>query len=51
MEILEKRVVSNRGRYNPQAVKRKMSNYKTKHRQTKPDTDYIDYEKRIGIVK
>lgn len=51
MEILEERVGSSRGRCNPRAVKRKMSKYKTKHRQKKPDTDFIDYEKRIGIVK
>jgi len=32
-EILEERVVSSRGRRNPRVVKRKMSNYPTKHRQ------------------
>lgn len=31
-EILEVRVASSRGRCNPRAVKRKMSNYPTKHR-------------------
>lgn len=31
-EILEERVVSSRGRHNPRAVKRKMSNFPTKHR-------------------
>jgi hypothetical protein len=31
-EILEERVVSSRGRRNPRVVKRKMSNYPTKHR-------------------
>ena len=31
-EILEERVVSSRRRHNPRAIKRKMSNFPTKHR-------------------
>lgn len=33
LEILEERVSSSRGRHDPRAIKRKMSNYPTRHRQ------------------
>lgn len=41
-EILEERVVSSRGRHNPRAVKRKMSNFPTKHRNPQRGTVWRD---------
>jgi hypothetical protein len=49
-EILQERVVSSRGRRNPRAVKRKMSNFPLRPRHTKP-LKSIRIEKAIKIIK
>lgn len=48
-EILEERVSSSRGRYNPRAVKRKMSNYHTKSRN--PQSGTVRRFPQIRIVR
>jgi len=45
-EILQERVVPNRGRRNPRGVKRKMSNFPLRPRHAKP-LKPIDIEKAI----
>jgi len=49
-EILQERVVPNRGRRNPRGVKRKMSNFPLRPRHAKPFKS-IEVEKAIRIVK
>ena len=49
-EILQERVVPNRGRRNPRGVKRKMSNFPLRPRYAKP-LKSIDIKKAIRIVK
>ena len=49
-EILQERVVPQRGRRNPRGVKRKMSNFNLRPRHAKP-LKRIDIEKAIRIVK
>ena len=49
-EILQDRVVSNRGRRNPRGVKRKMSNFPLRPRHAKP-LKPIDIDRAIRIVK
>ena len=49
-EILQERVVANRGRRNPRGVKRKMSNFNLRPRHAKP-LKRIDIEKAIRIIK
>ena len=49
-EILQERVVANRGRRNPRGVKRKMSNFNLRPRHAKP-LQRIDIEKAIRILK
>jgi hypothetical protein len=49
-EILQERVVPQRGRRNPRGVKRKMSNFNLRPRHAKP-LQRIDIEKAIRIIK
>ena len=49
-EILQDRVVSNRGRRNPRGVKRKMSNFPLRPRHAQPRKS-IDIERAIRIIK
>ena len=49
-EILQERIVANRGRRNPRGVKRKMSNFNLRPRHVKP-LERIDVTKAIRIVK
>jgi hypothetical protein len=49
-EILQERVVSSRGRRTPRGVKRKISKFPVRRRQTSPATS-LDIEKTIQIVK
>ena len=49
-EILQDRVVSNRGRRNPRGVKRKMSNFPLRPRHAQP-LKPIDIDRAIRIVK
>lgn len=47
-EILEVRVSSSRGRYNPRAVKRKMSNFPTKSRH--PQRGTVRHSPRVRLL-
>ena len=49
-EILQERVVPQRGRRNPRGVKRKMSNFNLRPRHAEP-LQRIDIEKAIRIIK
>jgi hypothetical protein len=49
-EILQDRVVPNRGRRNPRGVKRKMSNFPLRPRHAKPLSP-IDIDRAILVVK
>jgi hypothetical protein len=49
-EILQERLVPNRGRRNPRGVKRKMSNFQLRPRHAEP-LKPINIEKAIRIVK
>lgn len=49
-EILQERVVPQRGRRNPRGVKRKMSNFNLRPRHAKP-LKPIDIEKSVRIIK
>ena len=49
-EILQERVVPNRGRRNPRGVKRKMSNFPLRPRHAKP-LKPIDIEKAVRVIK
>jgi hypothetical protein len=49
-EILEERVVSSRNRRNPRGVKRKMSNFPLRRRDSKP-MPKIDLQLAIVIIK
>jgi hypothetical protein len=49
-EILQERVVPQRGRRNPRGVKRKMSTFNLRPRHAKP-LERIDIEKAIRIIK
>ena len=49
-EILQERVVPQRGRRNPRGVKRKMSNFNLRPRHAKPLKPF-DIEKAIRIIK
>ncbi len=51
-EILEERVVSNRGRRNPHAVKRKVGKFPIRYRQSNaPPSPRIAYANHITIAK
>ena len=49
-EILQERVIPQRGRRNPRGVKRKMSNFSLRPRHAKP-LKRIDIEKAIRVVR
>ncbi len=46
-ELLEERVSSSRGRHNPRAVKRKMSNFPTKSRNPQRGTVRLSPQVRV----
>lgn len=50
LEIIAVPAERSRGRHNPRAVKRKMSNFPTKSRATAPPAQRFHYEDHIRVV-